>query len=165
MAAVIALPEGKSFWRVLAHTLSLRISYYLLGAAAAGSFEVTTRHLGWQTSMLVVPVKYLVYRSYRLYLRRLEDEKKDAEETAALHLRPLKCCRLPSKPRTTPLTITCSACKFTPSKPARNSRSTKTELLAVVGAEILARAQFPYSLAPIVRSHHEKWDARDIRTA
>ena len=28
----------------------------------------------------------------------------------------------------------------------------------VVGAEILERAQFPYPVVPIVRSHHEKWD-------
>ncbi len=27
-----------------------------------------------------------------------------------------------------------------------------------VGAEILARVQFPYPVVPIVRSHHEKWD-------
>jgi len=65
---------------------------------------------------------------------------------------PLNFCRLPSKPRTTPPTITCSWSKFTPSKPARNSRSTQTELQAVVRAEILARAQFPYSLVTIVRT-------------
>ena len=28
----------------------------------------------------------------------------------------------------------------------------------VVGAEILERIRFPYPVAPIVRSHHEKWD-------
>jgi len=28
----------------------------------------------------------------------------------------------------------------------------------LVGAEILERVQFPYEVAPIVRSHHEKWD-------
>jgi len=40
--------------------------------------------------MLVVPVTHLVYRSYRLYLRRLEDEKKHTEEKAALHLRTIE---------------------------------------------------------------------------
>jgi putative nucleotidyltransferase with HDIG domain len=28
----------------------------------------------------------------------------------------------------------------------------------IVGAEILEQVRFPYSVAPIVRSHHEKWD-------
>ena len=28
----------------------------------------------------------------------------------------------------------------------------------MVGAEILERVNFPHPVAPIVRSHHEKWD-------
>ena len=28
----------------------------------------------------------------------------------------------------------------------------------LVGAEILERVAFPYPVAPIVRSHHERWD-------
>src|SRR6185312_16344329 len=28
----------------------------------------------------------------------------------------------------------------------------------IVGAEILERVRFPYPVAPIVRTHHEKWD-------
>jgi diguanylate cyclase (GGDEF)-like protein/putative nucleotidyltransferase with HDIG domain len=34
----------------------------------------------------------------------------------------------------------------------------KMKIHPVVGAEILERVQFPYPVAPIVRSHHEKWD-------
>lgn len=34
----------------------------------------------------------------------------------------------------------------------------KMKIHPVVGAEILERAAFPYPVAPIVRSHHEKWD-------
>src|SRR5262249_12369561 len=34
----------------------------------------------------------------------------------------------------------------------------KMKIHPVVGAEILSRAQFPYPVVPIVRSHHEKWD-------
>src|SRR5436189_2621543 len=34
----------------------------------------------------------------------------------------------------------------------------KMKIHPVVGAEILMRAQFPYPVVPIVRSHHEKWD-------
>src|SRR5438477_3260591 len=30
----------------------------------------------------------------------------------------------------------------------------------IVGAEILERVQFPYPVAPIVRSHHEKWNGK-----
>jgi diguanylate cyclase (GGDEF)-like protein/putative nucleotidyltransferase with HDIG domain len=34
----------------------------------------------------------------------------------------------------------------------------KMKIHPVVGAEILERVQFPYPVAPVVRSHHEKWD-------
>jgi diguanylate cyclase (GGDEF)-like protein/putative nucleotidyltransferase with HDIG domain len=34
----------------------------------------------------------------------------------------------------------------------------KMKIHPVVGAEILERVNFPYSVAPIVRAHHEKWD-------
>jgi len=34
----------------------------------------------------------------------------------------------------------------------------KMKIHPVVGAEILERVAFPYAVAPIVRSHHEKWD-------
>jgi diguanylate cyclase (GGDEF)-like protein/putative nucleotidyltransferase with HDIG domain len=34
----------------------------------------------------------------------------------------------------------------------------KMKVHPIVGAEILQRVAFPYPVAPIVRSHHEKWD-------
>src|SRR4029077_465286 len=34
----------------------------------------------------------------------------------------------------------------------------KMKIHPIVGAEILARVEFPYDVVPIVRSHHEKWN-------
>jgi putative nucleotidyltransferase with HDIG domain len=34
----------------------------------------------------------------------------------------------------------------------------KMKMHTVIGAEILEQVRFPYPVAPIVRSHHEKWD-------
>lgn len=34
----------------------------------------------------------------------------------------------------------------------------KMKMHPIVGAEMLGRIRFPYPVAPIVRSHHEKWD-------
>jgi diguanylate cyclase (GGDEF)-like protein/putative nucleotidyltransferase with HDIG domain len=46
------------------------------------------------------------------------------------------------------------------SKPGRltDEEFEKMKTHTVVGAEILERAQFPYPVVPIVRSHHEKWN-------
>ena len=50
--------------------------------------------MDWQTSLLIVPVVYLIYRSYRLYLGKLEDEKRHVEEMANLHLRTIEALAL-----------------------------------------------------------------------
>ena len=68
--------------------------YYLLGALIVGAASAVNRHFGWQTALLGIPVVYLVYRSYYLYLGRMEDEKKHAEDMAALHLRTIEALAL-----------------------------------------------------------------------
>ncbi len=42
----------------------------------------------------MVPAVYLIYRSYRLYLGKLEDEKRHVEEMANLHLRTIEALAL-----------------------------------------------------------------------
>jgi putative nucleotidyltransferase with HDIG domain len=46
------------------------------------------------------------------------------------------------------------------SKPGKLTRGEfeKMKVHPVVGAEILERVNFPYPVAPIVRTHHERWD-------
>ena len=50
--------------------------------------------MDWQTSLLVLPAVYLIYRSYRLYLAKLDDEKRHVEEMANLHLRTIEALAL-----------------------------------------------------------------------
>ena len=53
--------------------------YYLGGAAVAQVASIANRYVGWQTVLLTGPVMYLIYRTYRLYVQRLEQQKKHAE--------------------------------------------------------------------------------------
>jgi diguanylate cyclase (GGDEF)-like protein/putative nucleotidyltransferase with HDIG domain len=94
VAAVIALSEGKSLRGVWRDSYFWSFPYYLLGAAAAGVAGATNRYLGWETALLVVPVLYLIYRSYCLYLGRVEDQKLHAQEMASLHLRTIEALAL-----------------------------------------------------------------------
>ncbi len=64
--------------------------YYLLGAGIAATIGWFSREFNWETSLLFVPAIYLIYRSYRLYLGKLEDQKKHVEEIANLHLRTIE---------------------------------------------------------------------------
>ena len=79
---------------VLADCFLWSFPYYLLGAVIAGGVSVINRMFGWQVSILVLPIVYWIYRSYRTYLDRLEGEKKHTEEIAALHLRTIEALSL-----------------------------------------------------------------------
>ena len=50
--------------------------------------------LGWQASMLLIPAAYLMYRSYRQYVGKLDEERKHAGEIADLHLRTIEALAL-----------------------------------------------------------------------
>jgi diguanylate cyclase (GGDEF)-like protein/putative nucleotidyltransferase with HDIG domain len=94
IAAVIALTEEKSIKRIWVECYFWSFPYYLVGAAFAGMIGWFNREFGWETSLLIVPIIYLIYRSYRLYLGKLEDEKRHVEEMATLHLRTIEALAL-----------------------------------------------------------------------
>jgi diguanylate cyclase (GGDEF)-like protein/putative nucleotidyltransferase with HDIG domain len=94
IAAVIALTEHKSIKRIWVECYFWSFPYYLVGAAFAGMIGWFNREFGWETSLLIVPIIYLIYRSYRLYLGKLEDEKRHVEEMATLHLRTIEALAL-----------------------------------------------------------------------
>ena len=94
IAAVIALTEQKSIKKIWVECYFWSFPYYLVGAAFAGMIGWFNREFGWETSLLIVPIIYLIYRSYRLYLGKLEDEKRHVEEMATLHLRTIEALAL-----------------------------------------------------------------------
>jgi diguanylate cyclase (GGDEF)-like protein/putative nucleotidyltransferase with HDIG domain len=94
IAAVIALTEHKSVKKIWVECYFWSLPYYLVGAGFAGMIRWFNRQFGWETSLLIVPIIYLIYRSYRLYLGKLEDEKRHVEEMATLHLRTIEALAL-----------------------------------------------------------------------
>ncbi|HLV88899.1 MAG TPA: HD domain-containing phosphohydrolase [Candidatus Sulfotelmatobacter sp.] len=203
ISVIIALTEGKSVRKVWSECYFWSFPYYLVGAAAVGLVGIINRTAGWQTSLLVLPLIYWVYRSYRLYLGRLaaekdrvEVEKRHVEEIASLNMRTIEALALAieAKDHTTHThlqrvrTYAVEIAKelnlaeaeiealraaallhdigklAVPeqiiNKPGKLSHEEfeKMKVHPIVGAEILERVAFPYPVAPIVRSHHERWD-------
>src|SRR5256884_301526 len=93
-SCVISLTEQKPLRKVWSECYFWSFPYYLLGAAIAGIVELLDKKTGWQSSLLILPVVYLIFRSYRLYLARLEAERNHAEGMAALHLRTIEALAL-----------------------------------------------------------------------
>ena len=203
ISIVIAMTEGKSSRRVWSECYFWSFPYYLVGAAAVGLVGIVNRSAGWQTSLLVLPLIYWVYRSYRLYLGRLEAEKervevekRHVEQIASLNMRTIEALALAieAKDHTTHTHLQrvrtyaielarelalddaqiealraaallhdigkLAVPEQIINKPGKLSREEfeKMKVHPIVGAEILERVAFPYPVAPIVRSHHERWD-------
>jgi len=210
VAIVIALSERHSLSKIWSETYFWSLPYYLIGAAVVALVSFANRFIGWQSALLVVPVMYWIYRSYQLYLGRLEDEKKrveiealhveaekrHVEQVCALHLRTIEglALAIDAKDHTTHQhlhrvrTYAVEVAKdlglseqemdalrtaallhdigklavpdHIINKPGRLTPEEfeKMKIHPIVGAEILEKVAFPYPVAPIVRSHHEKWN-------
>jgi len=94
IATVISFIEPKSVKEILVECYFWSFPYYLVGAAIAGVIGWLDEAFYWEASLLVAPVIYVMYRSYRLYLGKLEDEKRHVEEMANLHLRTIEALAL-----------------------------------------------------------------------
>jgi len=203
IALVIALTEGKAAWTVWRDSYFWSFPNYLVAAAVAWMISAASRWVGWQSSLLLLPILYVIYRTQSLYIRRLEDAKQHAEdqqlhaeEVVALHRRTIHALALAieAKDQTThdhlervevyaievaiELGLTAAELEALRaaallhdigklavpehiiSKPGKLTPAEfeKMKIHPVVGAEILEQVRFPYAVAPIVRSHHEKWD-------
>ena len=85
VAAAIGLSTRQSTWKVW-HDNFLWVgpSYIVAGAAGAVAALVVARGSHWLALLMLAPI-YLTYRSYRVYLGRIEDQRRHAEETQKLH--------------------------------------------------------------------------------
>ena len=94
MASLIALNESSEYRRIWRDRFVWTFSYYVVGAALAGLYHALESRLSWQVAMLVMPFAYLLYRSYCLYLGRMEAERLHSEEMSSLHVRTIEALAL-----------------------------------------------------------------------
>ncbi len=82
---VISLTEEQAPGEGLERVLLLVFPYSWRAAAISGLLSAANHFLGWQTSLLIFPVIYWIYRSLLGFISgRLEDEKKHVEDMAGL---------------------------------------------------------------------------------
>jgi diguanylate cyclase (GGDEF)-like protein len=175
--------------------------HYVAGGGAAGLLVVAyghnaDRHNGWEITLLVVPMLYWMVHAYKLYLERIELERRGMEEASALHFRTIESLAVAIEGRDPEhrkhrrsvasdaleigrqmgltdsdlLALRTAAVlrnvgklavpEHILSKPGRLTKAEfdKMKIHPAAGAQIVEQAGFPYAVAPIVRSHHEKWD-------
>src|ERR1700720_2717466 len=94
VATIIALTENKRLQKIWRDCYFWSLPYYLAGGALAAMFGWLTQKVGWQPTLLALPAMFVIYRSYRLYLSKLENEKNHVSEMAALHMRTIEALAL-----------------------------------------------------------------------
>ncbi|HYI96404.1 MAG TPA: ATP-binding protein [Bryobacteraceae bacterium] len=78
VAGVIGLTENRNMRQVWHESYYWSFPFYLSGASVVWLIIVLNRMFGWQAWVGVVPMMYAVYRAYKLYLERLEADKRQA---------------------------------------------------------------------------------------
>src|SRR4051812_47941982 len=200
VATAIALSTHQSVLRVWNQNFLWSAPSYFVGALAAATVAVVISHSGsnYWIALLVAAPLYLTYRSYKIYLGRIEDEQRHVQEVSDLHLATIEALALAidAKDRTGKSHIRrvqvfaaglarsiglsenevqgvktaallhdigkLAVPEHILSKPGPLTQEEfqKIRIHPQVGAEIIAGVPFPYPVAPLILSHHERWDGK-----
>src|SRR3954469_25478338 len=171
---------------------------YFVGAGTAALAAWVVRHTGYWLAPLTFAPLYLTYRTYKVYMGRIEDEQRHVQQTSDLHLATIEALAraIDAKDQTTQSHIrrvqlyaarlaeevNLSASEIQGVKTAAllhdiGKLAVPEHILSKPGpltqeevqkirvhphgrAEIIPAVPFPYPVAPLILSHHERWDGK-----
>jgi diguanylate cyclase (GGDEF)-like protein len=198
IASAIGLSTRQSIVRVWSEHFLWSTPSYLVGAGvAAFAASIIARGGYWMASLLAAPV-YLTYRTYKVYMGRIQDQQRHVAQVSDLHLATIEALALAidAKDHTAKSPIRrgqvyAAGLARALGMPEPEIQGVKTAALlhdigklAVpehilskpgpltpeelqkfrihpqVGADIISGVPFPYPVAPLILSHHERWDGK-----
>jgi diguanylate cyclase (GGDEF)-like protein/putative nucleotidyltransferase with HDIG domain len=199
VASAIALSTRQSIVKIWNENFLWSAPSYFVGALAAAIAAALTERSGhWLAPLAVAPL-YLTYRTYKVYMGRIEDEQRHVRQVSELHLATIEALAraIDAKDQTSQTHIRrvqvyavglARAVGLTEyddvqsvktaallhdigklavpehilSKPGPLTQEEfqKIRMHPKVGAEIIAAVPFPYPVAPLILSHHERWDGK-----
>src|SRR5215471_6169984 len=171
---------------------------YFVGAGTAAVVATLVKKTGYWFAPLAFAPIYLTYRTYKVYMGRIEDEQRHVRQTSDLHLATIEALAraIDAKDQNTQTHIRrvqmyaagmAKAIGLSPAAiqgvktaallhdigklavpehilskpgPLTQEEFQKIRIHPEVGAEIIAAVPFPYPVAPIILSHHERWDGK-----
>ncbi len=198
IAVAVALATKQPFWTVWNQNFLWSAPSYFVGAGAAAIAVWAVMTSGVWLSLLAAPMLYLTYRTYKVYLGRIDDERRHVEEMADLHLATIEALALAIDAKDQTAQSHIRRVQVYATGIARGLGMSDTEIQGVktaallhdigklavpehilskpgpltqeefqkirvhpqVGAEIISAVPFPYPVAPLILSHHERWDGK-----
>ena len=172
-------------------------SYFVGAGTAAIAATLVTKTGYWFAPLGFAPI-YLTYRTYKVYMGRIEGEQRHVQQTSDLHLATIEALAraIDAKDQNTQMHIRrvqmyaaamAKSVGLSPAAiqgvktaallhdigklavpehilskpgPLTQEEFQKIRIHPEVGAEIIAAVPFPYPVAPIILSHHERWDGK-----
>jgi diguanylate cyclase (GGDEF)-like protein/putative nucleotidyltransferase with HDIG domain len=198
VAAAIALSTRERIGSTWYNNFLWSAPSYFVGAASAALAASFMEHAGyWIAPLMYAPI-YLTYRTYKMYIGRIQDERRRVQESADLHLATLEAIAgaIDAKDQTTHMHIrrvqmygaklakaaglseadiqgvkTAALLHdigklavpdhiLTKPGPLTHEEFEKIRIHPQVGADIVAEVPFPYPVASLIMSHHERWDGK-----
>ena len=198
IATAIALSTKESIAQTWNNNFLSTAPGYLVGAGTAALASWLVSEFGpWVIPFTFAPV-YLTYRTYKVYMGRVDDEQRHVQQTSDLHLATIEALAraIDAKDQMTQMHIRrvqvyaaglaraaglaeheiqgvktaallhdigkLAVPEHILSKPGPLTQEEfqKIRVHPQVGAEIIAAVPFPYPVAPLILSHHERWDGK-----
>ena len=198
VATAIGLSTRQSITRVWNQNFLWSAPSYFFGAGAAGIAAAVIERGGYWIAPLTAAPVYLIYRTYKVYMGRIQDQQRHVQQVSDLHLATIEALALAidAKDQTAQshirrVQVYAAGLARALGMPEAEIQGVKTAALlhdigklAVpehilskpgpltqeefqkirihpqVGAEIISGVPFPYPVAPLILSHHERWDGK-----
>jgi diguanylate cyclase (GGDEF)-like protein/putative nucleotidyltransferase with HDIG domain len=198
IATAIALSTGEGIATVWQTNFLWSAPSYFAGALVAALASMFVQDAGYWLAALTLAPLYLVYRTYKVYMGRIEDQQRHVQQTSDLHLATIEALAraIDAKDQATQTHIRrvqiyaaglAKAAGLGPAEiqgvktaallhdigklavpehilskpgPLTQEEFQKIRIHPQVGAEIIAAVPFPYPVAPLILSHHERWDGK-----
>jgi diguanylate cyclase (GGDEF)-like protein/putative nucleotidyltransferase with HDIG domain len=198
IAIAVSLSTRQTFIGVWNENFLWSAPSYFVGAGAAALAAWAVMTSGMWLGLLAGAPLYLTYRTYKVYLGRIDDERRHSREMADLHLATIEALALAIDAKDQTGQSHIRRVQVYATNIARALGMSDTDIQGVktaallhdigklavpehilskpgpltqeefqkirvhpqVGAEIISAVPFPYPVAPLILSHHERWDGK-----
>ena len=198
VATAISLSTKQRMWRVWNQNFLWSAPSYFFGAGAAAVAAAVVERGGYWMALLTAAPVYLIYRTYKVYMGRIQDQQRHVQQVSDLHLATIEALALAidAKDQTAQshfrrVQVYAAGLARALGMPENEIQGVKTAALLLdigklavpehilskpgpltqeefqkirihpqVGAEIISGVPFPYPVAPLIMSHHERWDGK-----